>query len=127
MKETGVFGAVTFFAKKHPGELCGSNGLPLTPNSVIIYGRSQCLKSIDHPNLCEYLDVIRGKHGKFQQTNLTCLSKRGQPCNLFMGNKNIGRLELLIDELFLTSNQIVRTCLGLPFFIIIHYYLLICN
>ncbi|KAK6637359.1 hypothetical protein RUM44_007775 [Polyplax serrata] len=69
MKETGVFGAVTFFAKKHPGELCGSNGLPLTPNSVIIYGRSQCLKSIDHPNLCEYLDVIRGKHERIIVTS----------------------------------------------------------
>lgn len=64
MEEKSFFGALTFFAKKHPGELCGSNGLPLTPNSVIIYGRSQYLKSIEHPHLCEYLDVARGKHGK---------------------------------------------------------------
>ncbi|KAK4883180.1 hypothetical protein RN001_006499 [Aquatica leii] len=56
------FGAVTFFAKEHKGETCGSNGLPLTPNSIIIYGRAQILKTIKHPNLCQYLDIIRGKH-----------------------------------------------------------------
>lgn len=55
--------AITFFAKSHPGDVCGSNGLPLTPNSIAIFGKSQLLKTIDHPNLCEYLDIIRGKHG----------------------------------------------------------------
>lgn len=64
MYETGVFGAYTFFAQKQPGELCGSNGLPLTPNSVIIYGKSQSLMCLKHANLCEYLDIFRGKHGK---------------------------------------------------------------
>lgn len=59
------FGACTFFAKIHPGETCGSNGLPLTPNSITILGRAQKLKTIDHPNLSIYVDVIRGKHGKF--------------------------------------------------------------
>lgn len=58
------FGTFTFFASKYPGELCGSNGLPLTPNSVTIYGKSQCLKSFVHPHLCEYVDIIRGRHGK---------------------------------------------------------------
>lgn len=57
------FGACTFFAKIHPGETCGSNGLPLTPNSITILGRAQRLRTIDHPNLSIYLDVIRGKHG----------------------------------------------------------------
>lgn len=56
--------AITFFAKSHPGDVCGSNGLPLTPNSIAILGRSQKLKAIKHPNLCEYLDFIRAKHGK---------------------------------------------------------------
>lgn len=56
--------AFTYFAKSHPGDICGSNGLPLTANSIIILGRSQCLKSIKHDNLCEYLDFIRSKHGK---------------------------------------------------------------
>ncbi|XP_054260034.1 TBC domain-containing protein kinase-like protein [Macrosteles quadrilineatus] len=52
----------TFFAMRHSGELCGSNGLPLTPNSITILGRSQYLKTLTHPNLCSYLDVMRGKH-----------------------------------------------------------------
>ena len=58
-----LFGGLTFFARSHPGELCGSNGLPLTPNSVTIFGRAQFLKTINHPYLCSYLDIIRGKHG----------------------------------------------------------------
>ncbi|XP_030758125.1 TBC domain-containing protein kinase-like protein [Sitophilus oryzae] len=56
------FGAITFFAKQHKGDTCGSNGLPLTPNSIIIIGRAQFLKTINSPFLCEFLDVIRGKH-----------------------------------------------------------------
>lgn len=56
--------AITFFAKLHPGDVCGSNGLPLTPNSIAILGRSQRLKELQHENLCQYLDVVRGKHGK---------------------------------------------------------------
>lgn len=59
------FGAITFFALQHKGETCGSNGLPLTPNSIIIYGNAQVLKTIKHPYLCQYLDIIRGKHGKY--------------------------------------------------------------
>ncbi|XP_023017738.2 TBC domain-containing protein kinase-like protein [Leptinotarsa decemlineata] len=56
------FGSITFFAKQHKEDMCGSNGLPLTPNSIIIYGRAQVLKSIKSPFLCHYLDIIRGKH-----------------------------------------------------------------
>ncbi|XP_075156009.1 TBC domain-containing protein kinase-like protein [Haematobia irritans] len=61
-KQESLLAAITFFAKSHDGEVCGSNGLPLTPNSIAILGRSQKLKEIKHPNLCQYLDVIRGKH-----------------------------------------------------------------
>lgn len=57
------FAAITFFAKQHKDDMCGSNGLPLTPNSIIIYGRAQVLKTIKNPYLCQYLDFIRGKHG----------------------------------------------------------------
>ncbi|KAL1492194.1 hypothetical protein ABEB36_012677 [Hypothenemus hampei] len=56
------FGATTFFAKQHKGDTCGSNGLPLTPNSIIIVGRAQILKTFNCKYLCQYLDVIRGKH-----------------------------------------------------------------
>ncbi|XP_034105338.1 TBC domain-containing protein kinase-like protein [Drosophila albomicans] len=60
--ETRRLCALTFFAKLHPGDVCGSNGLPLTPNSIAILGRSQRLKQLQHANLCQYLDVVRGKH-----------------------------------------------------------------
>ncbi|XP_061509156.1 TBC domain-containing protein kinase-like protein isoform X2 [Anopheles gambiae] len=56
---------LTFFAKAHPNdECCGTNGLPLTPNSIGIFGRAQLLKSdaLRHEHLCTYLDAIRGKH-----------------------------------------------------------------
>ncbi|KAF7277775.1 hypothetical protein GWI33_009196 [Rhynchophorus ferrugineus] len=56
------FGAITFFAKQHKGDTCGSNGLPLTPNSIIIVGNAQLLKTIKSPFLCDFLDIIRGKH-----------------------------------------------------------------
>lgn len=59
------FGAITFFAKQHKGDTCGSNGLPLTPNSIIMVGRAQILKTIRSAYLCHYLDIIRGKHGKY--------------------------------------------------------------
>ncbi|KAH8270948.1 hypothetical protein KR044_003420, partial [Drosophila immigrans] len=60
--ETRRLCALTFFAKLHPGDVCGSNGLPLTPNSIAILGRAQRLKQLQHPHLCQYLDVVRGKH-----------------------------------------------------------------
>ncbi|KAJ8921997.1 hypothetical protein NQ315_008635 [Exocentrus adspersus] len=77
------FGAITFFAKQHKEDTCGSNGLPLTPNSIIIYGRAQALKTIRNPYLCQYLDIIRGKHertvvvSQYCGTSLSeCIEKR---------------------------------------------------
>jgi TBC domain-containing protein kinase-like protein len=61
------FGATTFFAKSHSLESCGSNGLPLTPNSISILGTAQKLKTLKHPYLCSYLDIIRGKHGSYRK------------------------------------------------------------
>ncbi|KAM4808871.1 TBC domain-containing protein kinase-like protein isoform 2-T2 [Rhinophrynus dorsalis] len=55
-------GALTFFASALPHDVCGSNGLPLTPNSIKILGRFQILKTIVHPRLCQYVDISRGKH-----------------------------------------------------------------
>lgn len=34
----------------------------MLPNSISIMGRSQFLKSLKHPNLCEFLETLRGKH-----------------------------------------------------------------
>ncbi|XP_011298029.1 TBC domain-containing protein kinase-like protein [Fopius arisanus] len=61
-KEERCLGGMTFFAQSHPSEVCGSNGLPLTPNSITIYGKSQFLKILDHRNLSPYVDIIRSKH-----------------------------------------------------------------
>ncbi|XP_062334812.1 TBC domain-containing protein kinase-like protein [Osmerus eperlanus] len=55
-------GAFTFFASALPHDVCGSNGLPLTPNSIKILGRFQLLKTLTHPRLCQYVDITRGKH-----------------------------------------------------------------
>ncbi|KMQ95912.1 tbc domain-containing protein kinase-like protein [Lasius niger] len=60
--EKRCLGGMTFFAQSHPVEVCGSNGLPLTPNSITIYGKSQFLKTIYHPHLSPYLDISRSKH-----------------------------------------------------------------
>ena len=57
------FGASTFCASCYANEQCGANGLPLTPNSIRILGRFQKLKSVEHPTLCAYVDLVRIKHG----------------------------------------------------------------
>lgn len=57
-----VLGAWTFFASAHAIDVCGINGLPLTPNSIRVLGRFQKLRSLKHPGLCSYLDIKRGKH-----------------------------------------------------------------
>ena len=60
----GHLQATAFFASSHNNDQCGSNGLPLTPNSVRIIGRFQLLTDVRHPNLCSYVDLQRGKRGK---------------------------------------------------------------
>lgn len=56
-------GLSTFCAANHPVESCGSNGLPLTPNSVQILGKFQTLSKLEHPNLCAYVEICRIQHG----------------------------------------------------------------
>ncbi|KAG6933434.1 TBC1 domain containing kinase [Chelydra serpentina] len=67
-----VMGASTFFASALPHDVCGSNGLPLTPNSIKILGRFQILKTITHPRLCQYVDISRGKHERLVVTAEHC-------------------------------------------------------
>ncbi|XP_077983760.1 TBC domain-containing protein kinase-like protein [Glandiceps talaboti] len=55
-------GVSTFFASSHANDKCGANGLPLTPNSIKILGKFQKLKLITYPRLCQYVDMVRGKH-----------------------------------------------------------------
>ncbi|KAJ8281072.1 hypothetical protein GJAV_G00063180 [Gymnothorax javanicus] len=78
-------GAFTFFASSLPHDVCGSNGLPLTPNSIKILGRFQILKTITHPRLCQYVDISRGKHERLvvvaehYERSLNDFHKRGNP------------------------------------------------
>ena len=66
MKALGFadLGAYTFCAASYSNDQCGANGLPLTPNSIRILGRFQKLKKLEHSRLCQYLDLVRGKHGR---------------------------------------------------------------
>ncbi|GCC26300.1 hypothetical protein chiPu_0004716 [Chiloscyllium punctatum] len=81
-------GAFTFFASALPHDVCGSNGLPLTPNSIRILGRFQILKAISHPRLCQYVDMLRGKHERLvvvtehYERSLEELLKEGKPTRL---------------------------------------------
>lgn len=52
----------TYLARLYPNDKCGSNGLPLTPNSIRIYGRFQYLKTLTNKYLCRYVDIQRGNH-----------------------------------------------------------------
>uniref|UniRef100_A0A8C2EM38 TBC domain-containing protein kinase-like protein n=1 Tax=Cyprinus carpio TaxID=7962 RepID=A0A8C2EM38_CYPCA len=78
-------GASTFFASPLPHDVCGSNGLPLTPNSIKILGRFQILKTITHPRLCQYVDISRGKHERLvivaehYEKSLKDFLKQGKP------------------------------------------------
>jgi len=74
-------GVNTFVASSHGNDQCGTNGLPLTPNSIVIIGRFQYLKSIEHPNLCRYIDIRKGTHerllvvSEYYERNFECLIK----------------------------------------------------
>lgn len=46
--------------------ICGSNGLPLTPNSIRIIGAFKAqVEKVKHPNLTRYVECIRDKNGEF--------------------------------------------------------------
>lgn len=78
VKTESNLAAFTFFAKSlGTGEVCGSNGLPVLPYSISILGRSQYLKSLKHPNLCEFLETLRGKH----ERTVVVSEYRGTPLN----------------------------------------------
>ena len=56
-------GLFTFCAANHPVESCGSNGLPLTPNSIQILGKFHSLSQLEHANICSYIEISRIQHG----------------------------------------------------------------
>lgn len=75
-------GISTFFPCPHPTDQCGTNGLPLTPNSIVIIGRFQRLKTLCHQNVCQYLDIIRAKHERL------IVAEEYYPENLQLALKN---------------------------------------
>ncbi|KAF9921255.1 hypothetical protein FBU30_008772, partial [Linnemannia zychae] len=52
--------AISFCAKDNVDDEL--HGVP--PTTSYIFGQSQFLKSLSHPNLCEYLDVVKGKRDR---------------------------------------------------------------
>ncbi|GIY35720.1 TBC domain-containing protein kinase-like protein [Caerostris extrusa] len=113
---TAVLGAWTFFASAHAIDVCGINGLPLTPNSIRVLGRFQKLKSLQHHGICTYLDVKRGKHervmivGEYYPDNLQNVTIRS--------SLNSPRLfaklafEILDALSYLHSHDITHRCLS---------------
>ncbi|CAF3339251.1 unnamed protein product [Rotaria sp. Silwood1] len=77
-------GVNTFVASSHGNDQCGTNGLPLTPNSIIIIGRFQYLKTVEHPNICRYIDIRKGTHerllvvSEYYERNFECLINEKQ-------------------------------------------------
>lgn len=61
----GSFGAFTFYAREHQAEECNSHGLPLTPNTILMTGRFEGMRNIEHRNLCSYLDLLKCNGGQF--------------------------------------------------------------
>ena len=59
----GLLCVKALYASTHDNDQCGSNGLPLTPNSIRITGRFQTLTVLEHIGLCNYIELKRGKHG----------------------------------------------------------------
>nr|CAH7737912.1 unnamed protein product [Callosobruchus chinensis] len=108
------FGAITFFAKQHKDDVCGSNGLPLTPNSIIIYGKAQILKTIVNPYLCRYLDIIRGKH---ERTIVV-----SQYCGKALSSL-IEKTEFSIDDIRRIAYQILQGLMELHSRNIVHHNL----
>ena len=82
------FGVTTFFARSHPNDKCGSNGLPLTPNSIKILGKFQTLTTLHHPRLCKYIDINKGRHERlivvleYYRENLQKIAKTGKYSNV---------------------------------------------
>jgi hypothetical protein len=55
-------GIKTFFAKKPKPFIKPTSKKVVIPTNHIV-GRFQSLKDLSHPNLCKYIDIVKGKHG----------------------------------------------------------------
>ncbi|XP_035208219.1 TBC domain-containing protein kinase-like protein isoform X2 [Stegodyphus dumicola] len=113
--QSAVLGTWTFFASPHAIDVCGINGLPLTPNSVRILGQFQKLKILEHEQLCSYLDVQRGKHERVMIVSEHYLSGLHEiKMRLLMKDINVlvRTIFEIVDALsYLHSQGIVHRCL----------------
>jgi TBC domain-containing protein kinase-like protein len=88
-------GLISFLARLYPNDKCGSNGLPLTPNSIRIYGKFQYLKTLKNKYLCRYVDIQRGNNervfviGENFSLNLNHLLNDTYIYNLIISNTSI--------------------------------------
>lgn len=88
-------GLLSFLARVYPNDKCGSNGLPLTPNSIRIYGKFQYLKTLTNKYLCRYVDIQRGNNERLfvisehYSLNLNQLLNDTYIYNLIIANNTI--------------------------------------
>lgn len=117
-------GLLSFFARVYPNDKCGSNGLPLTPNSIRIYGKFQYLKLLRHKFICRYIDIKRGNHERLfiisehYSLNLNDLLNDTYIYNLIISNTNILMkwfYQILIGFEYLNQMQIVHRYLSLRY------------
>jgi TBC domain-containing protein kinase-like protein len=115
-------GLMSFYARVYSSDKCGSNGLPLIPNSIRIYGKFQYLKSLTHKNLCRYVQIQRGAHERLfivsehYTLNLNDLLNDTYIYNLIMANSTIQLKwchQMLKALTCLSLNSIVHRCLHL--------------
>ena len=116
---------MSFYARVYSSDKCGSNGLPLIPNSIRIYGKFQYLKSLSHKNLCRYVNIQRGAHERLfivsehYTLNLNDLLNDTYIYNLIMANSTIQLKwchQMLKALTCLSQNAIVHRCLHLKNF-----------
>ncbi|CAF1036134.1 unnamed protein product [Brachionus calyciflorus] len=115
-------GLLSFCARLYPNDKCGSNGLPLTPNSIRIYGKFQYLKTLNNRNLCRYVDIQRGQNerlfvlSEYFSLNLQDLLNDTYIYNLIITNTNL--LVKWIDQilngfLYLNDHMITNRLVSL--------------
>jgi TBC domain-containing protein kinase-like protein len=118
-------GLLTYFARLYPNDKCGSNGLPLIPNSIRIFGRFQFLKTLIHNNLCRYIDIQRGNQerlfviGEHYSLNLNDLLNDTYIYNLIIANNAIivkWTHQILRAFLYLHDNSVVHRFINLKNF-----------
>jgi TBC domain-containing protein kinase-like protein len=107
----------SFVACRHPAESCGHNGLPLTPNSIAILGQAEGLKSLEHQNLCTYLDFARGKNervicvSEFYENNLKAAHEVGPKDLLHIAGQVLALLDFLQSQEVVVMNLSTSTVL----------------